>query len=190
MHIRINDTMRAFKNHITRNNDHSIISEDIDMMFLEQRIKELKGKFDIPTLLLFLTFSLYFIGGTLIKEDRDLLQKRGRIRESYVYTDQYGEEQAGEELIEIKGIGRVLSYKDLYFSTPVFLIISCILAKVIFNSTDEVRFMIYTNCILGLMLIWLTTKSNLPSTILYWCGIMTASFIGKKDKAIATRRYY
>lgn len=134
-------------------------------------------KFDTTTLLLLLTLCLYLAGGFLINEDSDHLQRR-----SIVYTDRDGEEHEEEELIEIEGIGYVLTYKDIYRSTLPFLIISCILSKTIFNSDDEVRFMIYTNCILGLLLIWLTSKSNLPSTILYWGGIITASFTNKKAK--------
>lgn len=134
-------------------------------------------KFDAQTLLLLLTLCLYLIGGCLIKEDRDSLHV-----EQFVYTDSDGEEHEEECLIEINGIGKVLSYSDLYFSTLPFLIFSCILARVIFNSTDEIRSMIYTNCVLGLLLIWLTTKNTAISTIFYWGGIITASFIPYKKE--------
>lgn len=146
--------------------------------------KRLKNKLtniqvDIPNLLLVLTISFYIIGGMLIRENVPYYNKYIQ-QEHFILTDEEGEEYEDDGLIEIEGVGSVLSYKEIYQCTIPFLIISCILARVIFNSTDEIRFMIYTNCILGLLLIWLTTKSNIPSTILYWCGIITASFADKK----------
>ena len=138
-------------------------------------------KSDVSSLLLLLAVCFYIVGGFLIYEDKTYLQRNGIQQENVVYTDDDGEEHEEEGLIEIQGIGNVLRYKDIYLSTLPFLIVSCILARVVFNSTDEVRFMIYTNCILGLLLIWLTTKESAVSTILYWCGIITASYANKKD---------
>lgn len=144
--------------------------------FINDMLKN-KIKVDVSTLLLFITLCLYLTGGFLIREEETSVQ-----RESFVYYDSEGEEYEGEKLIEIEGIGKVLSYSDIYLSTLSFLIISAILAKVIFNNSSPEWFLIYTNCILGLLLIWLTTKSNVISTILYWCGIITASCSIKKEK--------
>lgn len=138
-------------------------------------------KIDVPYVLLLLSFCFYFAGICLIRQDDSNVKGNVIHQESVVYMDRDGEIQEDEGLIEIEGIGRVLSYLDIYLCTIPFLIVSCILGRVIFNSTDEVRFMIYTNCIIGLLLIWLTTKTNAISTILYWCGIITASYIHKKE---------
>lgn len=133
-------------------------------------------KYDVPSLLLILTVCFYTAGFFLIYEDKTYLPSNGIRQEHIVYTDNDGEEHEGDGLIEIEGIGSVLSYKDIYLSTLPFLIVSCILAKVVFNSTEEEKFMVYTNCILGLLLILLTNTSNILSTILYWLGIITASY--------------
>ena len=95
-------------------------------------------------------------------------------REHVIGYNRDGEEYESEGLIEIEGIGSVLSYKDIYFSTLPFLIVSSILAKSLFGSEDE-KFLVYTNCILGVLLIVLTNKSYLTSTILYWGGIIAGS---------------
>lgn len=137
-------------------------------------------KHDVPSLLLLLAVCFYFVGVFLIYEDKTYLQRNGIQQEIVIYTDNDGEEHEEEGLIEIQGIGYVLRYKDIYLSTLPFLIVSCFLARVVFNSTDEVGFMLYTNCILGLLLIWLTTKGSAVSTILYWCGIITTSYANKK----------
>lgn len=97
-------------------------------------------------------------------------------QKQYTYVDNAGDELEADSLVEIQGIGKILSYKDIYFATIPLLIVSCILGKVLFNSRDELRFIIYTNCIIGILLLWLITKPNIVSTIMYWCGIAIASF--------------
>ena len=139
-------------------------------------------KYDIPSLLLLLAVCCYIAGGFLIHEDKINMRNKSIHRETVVYVDDDGEECEVDGLIQIEGFGSVLSYRDVYLSTLPFLIVSCILARVIFNSADELRFMIYTNCILGLLLTILSTKSNIFSTILYWIGIITASFANKETK--------
>lgn len=136
-----------------------------------------------PTVLLFLVVVFYLVGLFLIqKPNIESLKQHGIIKqEQTTYIDKDGEEHEDKSLIEIVGFGQVLSYQDIYFATIPFLIVACVLAKVIFNSTDEIRFMIFTTSILGLLLVWLTSKPNVVSTILYWCSIITASFIPKRN---------
>lgn len=142
-----------------------------------------------PTILLLLVMAFYLFGLLLIpKQKTESLKRHGMIKqEQIIYTDTDGEEREDESLIEVVGVGQVLTYRDIYWATIPFLIVACVLAKVIFNSTDEIRFMIFTTSILGLLLVWLTSKPNVVSTILYWCGIITASFIPKKHECRTER---
>lgn len=141
-------------------------------------------KVDKPTVTLLIVFLFYLIGLFVAPNiDIDRAKRLGIIKqECEVYIDNDGEEHEYEPLIEIIGYGRVLGYKDIYIATIPFLLVSCILAKIIFRSTDELRFMIYTSCILGLLLIILTTRQSILSTILYWCGIFTAAYILHYDE--------
>ena len=137
-----------------------------------------------PYIILLLAVLLYLAGLFLsYKPDIEHLKHCGvASQELRLCYDSDGDEYESESLIEIRGIGPILTYSDIYIATVPFLIISLVLAKVVFNSTDEVRFAIFTNCILGALLLWLTTKPNIISTILYWCGIITASFIPKNNE--------
>ncbi|MDE6247524.1 MAG: hypothetical protein K2M41_06755 [Muribaculaceae bacterium] len=127
---------------------------------------------------------VFYIAGLFAMQKIDIeeLKKTGAAeQEITTYINSDGEEQESESFIEIDGIGPLLTYKDIYLSVIPFTIISCILGRMIFNSTDEIRFMIYTNCIIGLLLVWLTTWANALSTILYWCGVIAGSFIPNSE---------
>lgn len=129
--------------------------------------------------ILLLSIVLYFAGLFLSpRQNIDLLKEFGMAKQEYtIYYDSDGDEHESESLIEICGIGPVLTYTDVYLAALPFLIVACLLGKIIFNSTDELRFMIFTNCVLGVLLLWLTSKPHILSTVLYWSGIVTASFI-------------
>lgn len=44
-------------------------------------------------------------------------------QEEYTYLDSEGEEHEGETLVEITGIGKILTYSDVYFAPiPLFLL--------------------------------------------------------------------
>lgn len=138
--------------------------------------------------LLVYAVAFYMIGACLMKrEDAGLLIERGYAKqESYTYFDGDGEEHEGETLVELSGLGKVLTYKEVYFATIPFWVVSWFIGGVLFNSKDELRFMIYTNCILGLLLIWLTTKPNIVSTVLYWCGIFAAYLARRKNTVLSS----
>lgn len=138
-----------------------------------------------PTYLLCYAIVFYAIGLFFMPyQDVDRLEKSGFAKqETYTYTDSDGEEHEAETLIELEGIGNVLTYKDVYLSSIPFLVISLILARLIFNDDkadrNELRFWMYTNSVIGVMLIWLTKKSCIVSTILFWAGIVMAHFAEK-----------
>ena len=140
-----------------------------------------------PNVIFILSALLYTAGMFFIhKPNIEHLKQRGIAnQEQLLNYDANGDEYESESLIEVRGIGRVLTYSDIYLATIPFLIISLVLAKIIFNVNnviDEGKFVIFTNCIFGLLLLWLTTKLNVISTILYWSGIIAASFIPKANE--------
>lgn len=119
------------------------------------------------------------------RQDISTLKEMGQAyQEQYAYYDSDGEEHEGQSLISVDGLGKILTYQDVYLVTIPMLILSCLLGRLLFNSRDELRFMIYTNCIIGAFLLWLTTKPNIYATILYWCGIISAHYASKKNYPI------
>ena len=135
-----------------------------------------------PVFWLILTLVLYFVGFFLIKSpDTRILKDAGLAeQEEYVVTDQDGEEYFTESLIDVKGLGKVLTYHEIYLSSIPLFFVSMFLGCIIFNGGEisttrmSIRHAIFANCILGLLLIWVTSKANIPSTILFWLGIFTA----------------
>ncbi len=106
-------------------------------------------------------------------------------QEEYTYVDREGEAQEGETLLSIKGIGRVLTYKDIYFASIPMFLISLFLGHVIFSTVgtgkNDLLYVLFANCILGLLLIYLTTKGNIIPTALFWAGIIFTKLAIWKD---------
>ena len=50
------------------------------------------------------------------------------------------------------------------------------------NNDEQIGWIIFGNCILGLLLLPLTSKGNIPSTVLFWLGIIAATFLKKPNK--------
>ena len=142
-----------------------------------------------PMFWLILTFVIYVLGFVLLKSpDVSQLREYGLgERDSYFVTNADGEEYVSESLIRIDGIGKVLTYKDVYFfSFPLFflsMIMGCIIFKggEISTSKMDIKHAIFANCVLGLLLIWVTTKENIIPTILFWLGILTAGVAALAD---------
>lgn len=143
-----------------------------------------------PVSWLVLTFVVYLVGFILMKSpDVSQLRKSGLgERDEYFVTNADGEEYISESLIRIDGVGKVLTYKDVYlFSIPLFFA-SMFLGCIIFNGGEistskmDIKHAIFANCVLGLLLIWVTTKENILPTILFWLGIFTAGISLMFDK--------
>lgn len=138
---------------------------------------------------LILTFVIYIVGVILLKSpDVSQLREYGLGEwDSYFVTNADGEEYISESLIRIDGVGKVLTYKDVYlFSIPLFFlstIMGCIIFKggEISTSKMDIKHAIFANCVLGLLLIWVTTKENIIPTILFWLGILTAGVAAFAD---------
>lgn len=106
-------------------------------------------------------------------------------QEEYTYYDNDGEEHEEESLIEVTGIGKILTYKDIYFASIAMFLIAIIIGAIVFEggietrSEDSLCHIIFANCVLGVLLIWLTSKETIVSTIFFWLGII-AAYIARK----------
>lgn len=130
-----------------------------------------------------LIFTLaFYITGAFLMETNDVekLKKMGVAKQhEYVHTDSYGDEHEGQSLIEIDGLGHILTYRDIYLASIPMLLIGAIIGYFIFkgDSSYELHSIIIANCVLGILLVRVTSSSNIPSTILFWLGIIAATFI-------------
>ena len=136
---------------------------------------------------LIFVFVFYSAGAALMKRtDVEPIKEMGVAnQEEYTYTDSNGDDHEGQTLIEIKGLGSVLTYQDIYFASIPMFLISCIIGHFIFHGDDarEIEYAMFANCVLGVLLIRLTSTGNIASTILFWLGIIAASFVRKpKEK--------
>lgn len=132
---------------------------------------------------------ILYIVGIFMMESQDIseLEKFGHAsQEEYVYTTSDGEEREDVSLISIKGIGKVLTYPDVYFAPIVLIVAAGVLAKIMFD-TEDLKYVVFANWVIGLFLLYLTSKQNIISTVLYWCGIILASFATNADKRTQSR---
>lgn len=126
------------------------------------------------------------------RQEVDYLKHIGIAEQNeYTYTTSDGEEHEGETLIDIQGLGPILTYRDVYLSSPALFLfaitIGCLSVGKNPLETDSDRqldFVVFMNCILAYFLIRLTTHENLYSTIFFCLGILAASTrnYGKKSK--------
>ena len=143
----------------------------------------MKKKFNKTTLFFILTIVFYFVGVCFIKpNDVDSLKKQGIVQqEEYYYDDEFGDEQEDETLIDIKGIGKVLTYKNIYYAAIPMCIISLVMGMIFFGK-EKYQNAIIANGVLGLLLIWITSKGTIVSTILYWLSLVSLHLVIKTDK--------
>ena len=129
---------------------------------------------------LFLPVVFYFVGLTFIKENNiEPLKRLGYAeQEEYSYVDRDGEEHEDETLIKIDGLGKILTYQDVYLSSIYMFTLALIFGVFVNNGklegVDEVKYVVFANCILGALLIWLTARDNWIATLLFWLGIIAA----------------
>lgn len=150
-----------------------------DSMKLKEKIKS--KRFGIA---FFFVLAFYFSGYFLAEKiDVEPLKEMGIAKqEEYVYSDSNGDDHEGQTLIEIKGLGEILTYKDVYLaSIPMFLIV-LIIKHILYEKEDDLKYLIFANCILGCLLVRVTSKGNIPSTVLFWLGIIAATYLRKTDK--------
>ena len=124
---------------------------------------------------LFLPVVFYVVGVAFIENNNiEPLKRFGYAeQEEYSYVDRDGEEHEDETLIKIDGLGKILTYQDVYLaSIPMFalaLIFGVFVNNGKLESVDEVKYVV-----LGALLIWLTTRDNWIATLFFWLGIIAA----------------
>ena len=129
---------------------------------------------------LFLPVVFYIVGIAFIEKNNiNPLKRLGYAeQEEYSYVDRDGEEQEEETLIKINGLGKILTYQDVYLaSIPIFtlaLIFGVFVNNGKFEGVDEVKYVVFANCILGALLIWITARDNWIATLFFWLGIIAA----------------
>ena len=103
-------------------------------------------------------------------------------QQPYFYTDKNQEIIEGGGLIEVEGIGKVITYQDVYIGAIVISFISLIFGAIIFyrdrsdmTNLEGLGYWMFGNCIVGAFLIALTTKANIPSTILFSLGLLVTA---------------
>lgn len=131
---------------------------------------------------LLLPIFLYCIGAAFVQRNNiDRLKYLGCAeQEEYTYVDRDGEIQEGESLIKIDGLGKILTYKDVYIS-PIYMFVLALMFGAFMNEgylkgEDQFRYMIFANCIIGIFLVSLTTSENWIATAFFWLGIVAAYF--------------
>ncbi len=133
-------------------------------------------------------FAIYASGALLIeKTDISFLKARGYAeQEEYTYYDREGEEREGITLIRIKGLGKVLTYSDVYLSSVVLFVLFPLMGRCIFGNNNEsvgdTKSVIFGNCVLGVLLVSLTTKGNILPTCLFWVGIIVSGICYEQFK--------
>lgn len=85
-----------------------------------------------------------------------------------------------------KDYGYIITYQEIY-EVPLLIIIGYPISIFILVLTaghkdplktpaeEALRYIIYANSIIGIVLIFVTSKDFIAPTILYWCGIITAN---------------
>ena len=131
----------------------------------------------------------YTVGVTFIEKNNIEPSKRIGYaeQEEYSYYDRDGEEHEDETLIKIDGLGKILTYKDVYLESIPMFILALTFGYFFKNgkleNEDEIKYVIFANCILGILLISLTTRSNWGATLFFWLGIIAAYInLGIRDE--------
>lgn len=138
-----------------------------------------------PGYTILLAFLLYSVGVCFIAEEKPqhILGETTIVpRKEYVYTDSEGEEHESKTLIEMRGIGKIITFKDIYLSAVSLMIPILIVGRITLGNSNELQHLLFGFCIIGVFLVWVSTKHNTLSVILYWLCIMTLSLLNNNDK--------
>ncbi len=136
---------------------------------------------------------IFYFGGMILcpPEDIQPLQGQGYAEQKeYSWVGKDGEEHNGLTLIKINGIGHVFTYNDIYGSAIALFIPFLIIGKALYGKNqDELKSIVFGNCVIGLLLIGLSAKSHVASTIMFWVGIISANYINNSFKQVESSNY-
>lgn len=135
----------------------------------------------------------FYISGMFFmpKENIEYLKRIGYAsQEEYTWTDREGEEHEDVTLISIDGIGKVLTYDNIYLSLIVLSVPSLVIGRLLFGEyVNEIKCLIFCNSLIGITLLALSTREHIMSNILYWLGIVSACFCTKLGERYNKKLY-
>ena len=99
----------------------------------------------------------------------------------HIHPDEEGDYNIDDYSIELKGIGKILTYKELYI-TPMLLCIWFIIAGV--DNKKSVPFMV---SIIGILLIYLTTRDKIIPTVCFWLSLIALYISIRVDVKMETK---
>jgi len=142
-----------------------------------------KKKFKSSSAFLIVSAVIYLIGPFFIEHyDIEKLVRRGYAEQHTILsTDSEGEEHEGLSLISITGIGKVLTFQDIYLSHITLFFLVLILGE-IFCKERSYEIVLYEKCVIGVLLIMLISKGNIVSTILFWLSTVASHLYIKATK--------
>ena len=90
-----------------------------------------------PIYILVLAIVFYIVGFVCMPAENVESLKMSEIahQETYTYVDNDGEEHEGETLITINGLGKILTYKEVYSVVIPFSVLSGIIGMIVFNKS-------------------------------------------------------
>lgn len=123
----------------------------------------------------------YFIGFFLIPSTDLSYLTRVNAFNDKVYTDDDEWLTSDEYSMNIKGIGKVVTYRELYYA-PMLLCIWFVIAGV--DNKKSVPFMV---SIIGILLIYLTTIDKIIPTVCFWLSLIAFYICIRVDVKMETK---
>jgi len=119
---------------------------------------------------------LFYVAGVLVMVIPDKKEPGSIGQEEYQYTRRDREKRPGISLHNVKGLGKVLTYEDVYWGSVSLFLPALICGLLVFGKKrDELNVLIFTNCMIGVFLIRVTDAGHIIPTLLFWGGIIMAA---------------
>ena len=89
---------------------------------------------------------------------------------------------------KLEAAAGIISYKTLYLAPILLNFLAMFIGGFVlndgevFNNPDQFKYAVFSNCILGSLLVFMTTEETIVPTILFWLGILAAHHGIKIDK--------
>ena len=135
--------------------------------------------------LFLLMAAFYFTGFALMPEqDTAIFNKAMHSVNANGYVDDYGDDTDFEipNPISIDGIGRVLTYEEVYALPLINLYVGTMIFWLLTYGEEHrqsyfsAACIVTTNAMSGIILIYLTDKPHILPTVFYWLGIIVAAY--------------
>lgn len=131
-------------------------------------MNKISSLFSKPIFWMVLAISLYIIGAICMPHPESKYIKNNE----YYYEDSEGDVHDGV-YHTVDGVGKVLTYNDIYLLCVELLIPATFFGYMIFKE-EGIKGVLFSNCIVGCVLIFQTTSDFIVPTILYWVGLVCA----------------